>query len=136
MREWIKNPEKEYLNKISSDENRMNFVYRGNVNCKNQTDKEAIDEYYKSIDKTPTPGDIITVNSNASTIYIYLNIPEEKCLNSFVYRGNVKHYKNNQTVKEAIDEYYKGNNATPTVGDVVTVNSVTTYVYLDDWEKM
>lgn len=132
MREWIKNPEKECLNKIDSDENHMNFVYMGNVNCKNQTVKEAMDEYYKSIDKTPTPGDIVTVNS---TVYVYLNIPEEKCSNSFVYRGNVKCCKD-QTVKEAIDEYYKDNDATPKVGDVVTINSDTAYVYLDDWEKM
>ena len=49
----------------------MNVEYIGNVNCKNQTFKEAVDEYYKSIDKTPTFGDVVTVNSDS--IYVYLN---------------------------------------------------------------
>ena len=127
------------------------YVYRGNVKVKfweNQTDKEAIDEYYKSINKTPITGDIVTVNSNSDKAYVYLNDWEEMKADPSSTNTDpplMEHYQfiaeicptADQTDEEAISVYYESINKSPISGDIVSIkNSKKKYVYTGyKWDK-
>lgn len=123
----------------------FDYVYRGNVKVKfweSQTDKEAIDEYYKSINKTPIDGDIVTVDSDKSDkAYVYLDDWVEMKTDSSSTNTDpplMDHYQfiaeiwptADQSDEEAISVYYESINKSPVPGDIVSIkNSKKCYVY-------